>query len=56
MHLLQNPDYVLHAANSHMQELIAQAADRRQLRALRRTGRVRALISRGLIAAGESLA
>jgi hypothetical protein len=56
MHLLQNPDYVRHMANAHMQQLQAEAADYHQARSVRRANRVRALVSRTLIAAGESLA
>ncbi len=55
MNMLQNPDYILRVADSHMRELREEAADYRQARAVRRAGRVRALVARTLIAAGESL-
>jgi hypothetical protein len=54
--MMQNPDYILRVANSHIQELRAEAADYRQVRETRRAGRVRSLVARTLIAAGESLA
>ena len=56
MHMLQNPDYILRVAHGRIQELQEEAADYRQARELRRVGRVRSLVARTLIAAGESLA
>ena len=56
MNMSQNPGDILRVANSHIQELQAEAAGYRQARAARPVGRVRSFVARTLIAAGESLA